>query len=74
MWCTSPDATADEESIVAHCGAHLAAYMVPRQVQLVEDVPKISTGKITRRELKTLDSLGARLQYSKVNFVMLSLH
>ena len=51
-----PGETADEESIVAHCGEHLAAYKVPRRVQFVDDVPKTSTGKIMRRELKTLDA------------------
>ena len=51
-----PGETTDEESIVAHCRAHLAAYKVPRQVQFVDDVPKTSTGKIMRRELKTLDA------------------
>ena len=50
-----PGETTDEENIVTHCRAHLAAYKVPRQVQFVEDVPKTSTGKIMRRELKTLD-------------------
>ena len=51
-----PGATADEESIVAHCREHLAAYKVPRAVQFVDDVPKTSTGKIMRRELRTLDA------------------
>ena len=50
-----PGETADEEGIVAHCREHLAAYKVPRRVQFVDDVPKTSTGKIMRRELKTLD-------------------
>ena len=51
-----PGGTADEESIVAHCREHLAAYKVPRAIQFVDDVPKTSTGKIMRRELKTLDT------------------
>ena len=51
-----PGATADSESIVAHCREHLAAYKVPRSVQFVDDVPKTSSGKIMRRELKTLDT------------------
>ena len=51
-----PGETADEEGIVAHCREHLAAYKVPRRVQFVEDVPKTSTGKIMRRELRTLDA------------------
>ncbi len=50
-----PGETANEESIVAHCREHLAAYKVPRAVQFVADVPKTSTGKIMRRELRTLD-------------------
>ena len=51
-----PGETADEESIVAHCREHLAAWKVPRAIQFVDDVPKTSTGKIMRRELKTLDA------------------
>lgn len=51
-----PGATADEEGIVAHCREHLAAYKAPRAVQFVDDVPKTSTGKIMRRELRTLDA------------------
>jgi long-chain acyl-CoA synthetase len=49
-------AVADAEAILAHCRAHLAAYKVPRAVQFVPDLPKTSTGKILRRELKTLDA------------------
>ena len=51
-----PGMTADEEGIVAHCREHLAAYKAPRAVQFVDDVPKTSTGKIMRRELRTLDA------------------
>ncbi|MCY4453508.1 MAG: hypothetical protein OXC01_16325 [Immundisolibacterales bacterium] len=51
-----PGEEADEESIVAHCREHLAAYKVPRAIQFVDDVPGTSTGKIMRRELKTLDA------------------
>lgn len=45
----------DEDSVLAFCREHLAAYKVPRQVQFVADLPKTSTGKIMRRHLKTLD-------------------
>ena len=41
--------------ILAFCRAHLAAYKVPRAVQFVADLPKTSTGKIMRRQLRTLD-------------------
>jgi len=49
-------AVPDPESILSHCRQHLAAYKVPRSVCFVPDLPKTSTGKILRRELKTLDS------------------
>ncbi len=49
-------AVPDPESILSHCRQHLAAYKVPRSVCFVPDLPKTSTGKILRRELKTLDN------------------
>jgi long-chain acyl-CoA synthetase len=50
-----PGATADAESILTLCRAELAAYKAPRAIQFVADLPKTSTGKIMRRELKKLD-------------------
>jgi len=50
-----PGAEGDEASILALCREHLAAYKVPRQIQFVDDLPKTSTGKVMRRELRTLD-------------------
>ncbi|HXW45907.1 MAG TPA: AMP-binding protein [Streptosporangiaceae bacterium] len=51
-----PGATATEAEITDHCRPHLAAYKLPRSVRFVPDLPKTSTGKVMRRELKTLDS------------------
>jgi long-chain acyl-CoA synthetase len=45
----------DSDDIIRYCREHLAAYKVPRAVQFVDDLPKTSTGKVMRRELKTLD-------------------
>ena len=42
-------------AILDYCREHLAAYKVPRAVQFVDDLPKTSTGKVMRRELRTLD-------------------
>ena len=50
-----PGATATETQIIEHCRLHLAAYKLPRSVRFVPDLPKTSTGKVMRRELKTLD-------------------
>jgi long-chain acyl-CoA synthetase len=49
-------ASADATGIIEHCRKHLAAYKVPREVQFVAALPTTSSGKIMRRELKTLDS------------------
>ncbi|SEF14369.1 long-chain acyl-CoA synthetase [Burkholderia sp. WP9] len=38
-----------------HCRERLAAYKVPRLYQMVDDLPKTSTGKILRRDLHKLD-------------------
>jgi long-chain acyl-CoA synthetase len=51
-----PGASPDPDGIMALCRQELAAYKVPRQIQFVADLPKTSTGKIMRRELRTLDA------------------
>lgn len=48
-----------EDSILSFCRERLAAYKVPRKVQFVADLPKTSTGKVMRRQLKTLDNQGS---------------
>lgn len=49
------DASPNADDIIEYCRKHLAAYKVPRAVQFVDDLPKTSTGKVMRRELRTLD-------------------
>jgi len=46
----------DLEQLEQHCRARLAAYKVPRLFQIVDDLPKTSTGKILRRMLRTMDT------------------
>jgi long-chain acyl-CoA synthetase len=41
-----------EKEIKAHCRSHLAAYKIPRQIIIVDVLPKSNVGKILRRELK----------------------
>jgi long-chain acyl-CoA synthetase len=50
-----PGAAATEADIIDHCRPHLAAYKMPRSVRFVDDLPKTSTGKVMRRELRKLD-------------------
>jgi len=47
-------ASATEAELIDHCRFQLAAYKLPRSVKFVADLPKTSTGKIMRRELRTL--------------------
>lgn len=41
-----------EADLIAHCEAGLTAYKVPKEVFILEELPKNTTGKILRRELK----------------------
>lgn len=40
------------EELIAHCKERLAAYKYPRQVVVIDELPKTVTGKILRRELR----------------------
>ena len=47
---TDPSVTIEE--LKAYCAEHLAKYKVPRQFEILEELPKNTTGKILRRSLK----------------------
>jgi long-chain acyl-CoA synthetase len=47
-----PDATATPEELRAFARDKIAAYKYPRQIWLVDELPKGPTGKILRREVK----------------------
>jgi long-chain acyl-CoA synthetase len=51
-----PGAAAGAEGILSHCRDQIAAHKAPRALQFVADLPKTSTGKIMRRELRKLDA------------------
>lgn len=42
----------DPENVLQFCRERLAAYKVPRLIEVVDDLPKTSSGKILRRELR----------------------
>jgi len=46
-----PGATATAEELIAHCGGLLAGYKVPNEVRF-EEIPKTSTGKIQKFQLR----------------------
>jgi long-chain acyl-CoA synthetase len=45
-------ASATPAELIAHCRARMAAYKYPRQLEIIEDLPKTVTGKILRRALR----------------------
>jgi len=46
------DEHADPDDLVAFCKERMAAYKYPREVEVIEELPKTVTGKILRRELR----------------------
>jgi len=44
--------TTNPEELIEHCKANMAAYKVPRILEIVDDLPKTVTGKILRRSLR----------------------
>ncbi len=49
-----PGASVDEGELVAFCRERLAAYKYPRVVHVLDELPKTTSGKIVRRELRAL--------------------
>lgn len=44
----------DERALMGWCREYLAGYKVPREIKLVETLPRNPTGKVLRRELKKM--------------------
>ncbi|MGV0793237.1 AMP-binding protein [Mycolicibacterium sp. XJ1819] len=44
------------DELIAYCRERLAAYKYPRQIEIVDAIPKTATGKILRRQLRDADS------------------
>jgi long-chain acyl-CoA synthetase len=55
-----PDMNVTAEELIEHCRASLASYKKPRQVFFLEELPKNPSGKILKRELRTLFAGQAR--------------
>jgi long-chain acyl-CoA synthetase len=53
-----PGVRAEPEELIGHCKERLAAYKYPRQVEILDDLPKTTSGKILRRELRSRGDSG----------------
>ncbi|MBD0322247.1 MAG: AMP-binding protein, partial [Aldersonia sp.] len=47
-----PGASATPDELIAFTKERMAAYKYPRQIEIIDDVPKTVTGKLLRRELR----------------------
>lgn len=47
-----PDAAVDEREIKRYCLAHLENFMVPKEVVFLPELPKTSSGKVTKKALR----------------------
>ncbi len=54
-----PGAKATEDEIVAHCRDRIASYKKPKYVRFLAPLPRNSTGKVQKFELRRLFSAGA---------------
>lgn len=54
-----PGAEPDPAELVAYCKERLAAYKYPREIEVLPELPKTSSGKILRRELRSRAQTGA---------------
>ncbi len=51
-----PGATVTEVELIGFCKQQMAAYKYPRSIEFVDELPKTTTGKILRRELRDSNS------------------
>ncbi|MDN6876563.1 long-chain fatty acid--CoA ligase [Pseudomonas citronellolis] len=49
------DPALDAAAIIAHCREHLTGYKVPSFVEILDELPKTSVGKMLRRQLRDLE-------------------
>ncbi|MEJ5347392.1 MAG: long-chain fatty acid--CoA ligase [Desulfosoma sp.] len=62
-----PGETVTEEEIIQFCKSKLAAYKVPKAVEIRESLPKTMVGKILRKELRAEELRKAQQKASSTN-------
>ena len=56
-----PGTETDSKEITLHCRKHLANYKCPKEVVIVDKLPKNATGKIDKKQIKEAMSIGLDL-------------
>jgi len=54
LFVVSDDESLSEEDIIDFCRGELTGYKVPKQIVLMDDLPKSPAGKVLRRELREM--------------------
>jgi long-chain acyl-CoA synthetase len=52
----NPGTTVSEAELIQFCKQQMAAYKYPRSIQFLDDLPKTTSGKVLKRELRDLTS------------------
>ncbi|WP_373184495.1 AMP-binding protein [Halopseudomonas sp.] len=52
LFVSLSDNSLDKDAIIAHCREHLTGYKVPSSVEIRDDLPKSTVGKLLRRVLR----------------------
>ncbi|MEH6493626.1 AMP-binding protein [Halopseudomonas sp.] len=52
IYVSLTDPALDEAAIIAHCREHLTGYKIPKHVEIRDDLPKSTVGKLLRRVLR----------------------
>jgi acyl-CoA synthetase (AMP-forming)/AMP-acid ligase II len=55
----APSAKLDAERLMAHCALRLSGFKKPKRIEVVDSLPKASTGKISRSALRAAVASGA---------------
>jgi acyl-CoA synthetase (AMP-forming)/AMP-acid ligase II len=50
----APGAKADEQDVIAHCKQRIASYKCPKQVEVVQALPRVASGKVNKVALREL--------------------
>jgi acyl-coenzyme A synthetase/AMP-(fatty) acid ligase len=54
------DAAVEPDELAAFAAARLAGYKRPREIVVIDEVPRVPTGKLMRRALRERAAVGAR--------------
>jgi acyl-CoA synthetase (AMP-forming)/AMP-acid ligase II len=54
----APEAELNVEQLLAHCSSRLSGFKKPKRIEVVASLPKASTGKISRRALRSAVAAG----------------